>query len=621
MVGTQCAGRVYSDPALIATLKLRDMGNGKGMGVYVGSFSVSPDVMKPLAEVTSYLSMTAAALAVGASLLTSSAVGGAASEIQALGVFSRMYSCTSPRVASYFGDLRIMSPLYMPIFGDELKSEYLGVLMGNLCFCVLILLLQLLVVVILRLCGNKDKYFSTARFPSITLGAMFSVHTGTVFAASKLLRLADPDNNIDYSKFYIPASIGVAYYAALPVLLIVVAWRFIPRSFYTYDITKFSKENQKSTHLFKWFIPVGVMKPDETRRAFGAYVSSFRRASHHWCSSHVWASTLIGIIGFATLDNENNTSGSCFLWGILIGILLLLLAIYYAIRLPKRHLAFNVVDVVLLVTLALLFGFTITWRQIFYPPQHRVAESSNENLNWPDLAVIVLGWLVIGLTIVKVLLAVFIWFLEERLLRTNPPMYKLWALAGGTINTTHRRELSRVPEDGMVLSEMYTLAVGESPSRENGSGGAKAGAPTTPLKESTATTKPSTKFERDAYAKVDTDDFFDDLLVVSEPAGRSRMSRLSMIRPRGESLTQQQRSHVVPIDDDDDLGLELEEQLQPISTPTKAEVDSTQAPDPNFSDPEESSPPPKSVPPKRTLPKRKPAKKPAPTEDLDDDGL
>eukprot|EP00656_Telonema_subtile_P025569 TRINITY_DN27615_c0_g1_i1.p1 TRINITY_DN27615_c0_g1~~TRINITY_DN27615_c0_g1_i1.p1 ORF type:complete len:314 (+),score=7.89 TRINITY_DN27615_c0_g1_i1:99-1040(+) len=280
--------------------------------------------------------------------------------------------------------------------------------------------------------------------------------------------------------------------------------------------------------------------------------------------------------------------------------------------------SFNIVDVVLLVTLSLLFGFTITWRQISYPPQHRVAESSSENLNWPDLAVIVLGWVVIALTIVKVLLAVFIWFLEERLLRTNPPMYKLWALAGGTINTTHQRDLSRVPEDGMVLSEMYTLAVADSPNRDNGGGGAKAGSPNTPLKESdiafSATKKPASKFERDAYTKVDTDDFFDDLLVASEPAGRSRMSRLSMIRPRSESVAVSLQSHAVPINDDD-LGLDLEEELQPVSSPSKPTVDNTQAPDPNFSDPEEASPPPpKTAPPKRTLPKKKPAKKPpAPT--------
>ena len=573
-VGGDCLGAVLADASLLSSLNLRTL-DGGGFGIHVASFSVSPDVVKPLADATKYISMAASVGAVAATLLTGSAVGGAAAEIQAVGVFARMYACTSPRVLSYFGDLRILSPLYMPIFGDDTKSEYLGVLMGNLCFCCGILALQLIVVAVVRMCGNKEHYFATSRFPSITLGAMFSIHTGTVYAASKLLQLADPDSDVDRTKFYIPAAVGVAYYAALPFALAFVAWRFVPRTFFTYDITKFSRENRNATKIFKWFIPVGIMKPDATRHAFGVYVSAFRRASHHWCTSHVWASTIVGIVGFATLDNENDATGSCFLWGILIGCILFLLAVYYALRMPKRHLAFNVLDILVLLMLALLFGFTITWRQISYSPQHRVAESSNENLNWPDLAVIIIGWLVIGLTFLKILLSLIIWVLEGRLLKTNPPIYKLWALEGGTFGTNHQRELSRTHEDGLVFSEMYTLAVADSPAR------AGSASPKTPIKEGSSRHMRSapaspTKYEKDAYPHVGEDSFYDGLLVLptvdnGSKGARGRVSRLSTVRHHTASAANSQDAAPGPVEDLDlELGPlveELDEVDEPYSPP------------------------------------------------------
>ena len=433
--------------------------------VYFTTISIEPSEKKILADVANGFAAGANGFAIAVGALSSTVISSASADIQAVGIFAHMEACNSPQISGFFGSPWVLSPVYLSgVFGDDEMSKMLGIISGNFLLIAAITLIQTIITICVMVFCPPDKssgmtVFGRARFPSVSLSVAFGVHGGSVFAASRIIRLTDFDNSTEVAQYFVPAFLVVVYYILLPISLYFSAWWCIPRTFQIYDLEHRSIANAVKHRWLTKLLPVGAIYPIGTRLSAGIFISSFRRSSHIWVTSPVWVSTVSGIVGFAKLDEVEDNYGACFVWGIILGVVFLLMAAVYAWRMPKRHMMLTILDVISLVALAVLFGFTIPWRQIVYPPQERFSDGEAGKINWPDLAVVILSYIIIGLVALRAIASLLICAVELKVQSIDPPTYITWShKSGGQMRSDRLAAINRLETDRAVLDEMFLHA-------------------------------------------------------------------------------------------------------------------------------------------------------------------
>ena len=297
-------------------------------GLYVGSVVVIPSKDDAFAASVqaSAAAMSGASTVVG--FLTSSFMG--ASDIQALGAFA-LHSCADPHTRAALGSYRILSPF-------AFWESFYGVIVGNLATVGALFGLQVIALLIAKFFFRKLSDWmvsmSLVFFPGLTLNVLFTLLTGSLFAAAVLAAGGDST-----SSERAVGVVGLLIGATLPFTLAYCAFRFITRAYQSYSRDEWvaekgyfvggkhtddddddgdyatrgvfsSKKTFKKWLLF-FAIPEGVVYSPQTRRAFLAYISPYARAEALWPSYPTWGPIVVMVGGLTSsaLSARTHRSG------------------------------------------------------------------------------------------------------------------------------------------------------------------------------------------------------------------------------------------------------------------------------------------------------------------------
>eukprot|EP00742_Colponemidia_sp_Colp-10_P022608 GILJ01026757.1.p1 GENE.GILJ01026757.1~~GILJ01026757.1.p1 ORF type:complete len:367 (+),score=8.43 GILJ01026757.1:3-1103(+) len=321
----------------------------------------------------------------------------------------------------------------------------ISVLAGNRSLIVLVVVVQLIAALVVRTAfGHKGNVFSVIRFPSVALSLMISLHSGTFFAASRLLRLVSSSSDVETAA-YIVAIAGIIYSVLIPAALFISAWWFAPRTFQVYDSCHPAVTKQLKPRWLSTYLPLGAIFPETTRYSAGAFLTSFHSPSHLWTTSPFWVSILSGIAGFADFDGQDDSR--CYAWSLCLGLAYLAMAAIVLWAKPKRYPILGYVDVALLTTLGILFGITVPFRIL------------SESSYWPEMTVLVLAFGITACAIAYSLLALLFFALEWKVQSLHPPTYILWIQRSrGKMQAERRSYRHRIDEDRIILDEMLLEA-------------------------------------------------------------------------------------------------------------------------------------------------------------------
>ena len=237
-----------------------------------------PGLPSPTVPIVSTAAEQATAVAVVVSTVVAAVAGPTgAADVQAVAVLLMMPCKASSRGKS--GSYKLLSPV-------ALSDTAEGVVEGNAALSGSIALAQVIAIVLLRhRMRLAEPRTATAcamvRFPGMLLSTMTSLFQGT-FVASLALLLAE--------KSAVTGVLSILWCVVVPLSIGLAVCRF-PRRFVTY-----SYHGQSSFALFRRILPIGVVMPDNVRKASLALISGYSKPLLGFALTPFMSPILLGVL-------------------------------------------------------------------------------------------------------------------------------------------------------------------------------------------------------------------------------------------------------------------------------------------------------------------------------------
>jgi hypothetical protein len=357
---------------------------------------------------------------------------GMASEVQALGAFAMM-GCSDPRTRSNFGSYRALAP-------TAITESYSGVVLGNAALVVGVAVAQLAVLGLLRVCRSVPRlidHMATCMFPSLTLIAASAFHVGTAFASSQLV--SEPSL---YDAWEVAVgAVGMVYCVLYPLLLILHPYLRIERAYQEYEMAEWLI-GKRWPALTRFLIPRGAIFSQKTRRAYGpAYISSIRLPARQvwWVSMPAWTGSIVAVGGLI----HPVTVPHCQALFIIMGILLVATGV---VVIALRPLHADVSSVLSGASRACCGAALMCMAAALNDSGPTDAASLT--------AILAIGIVLMVIAVLRIVFALFGWYVEYRMHGDNVPLSLVWTHIPGSSNKTTQQFTVAGDQEMLIVADI-----------------------------------------------------------------------------------------------------------------------------------------------------------------------